>query len=180
MRLPGRMRVSERTAPRSPWQKANSVEFRPKPVAVTPLWPFRMESGHERSGQRSFCRCCKPIFVTSDQVAASKKTGQRDCKHDGRQRVVKLKQHFTKDEAAKTEHRGPDEAASGIGHQKCAPRHAIHSGEECRQYAQYRNEAAREHNLGSVPKEQLLSELDRRFKHANTLAISQQKCVAVS
>src|SRR5262249_60181945 len=125
MRLPGRMRVSERTAPRSPWQKANSVEFRPKPVAVTPLWPFRMESGHERSGQRSFCRCCKPIFVTSDQVAASKKTGQRERKHDGRQRVVKLKQRLTKDEAAKTEHGGPEDASRGIGHHKGAPRNAV-------------------------------------------------------
>jgi hypothetical protein len=63
----------------------------------------------------------------SDQVATSKKAGQRECKHDRRQRVVKLKQRFTKDEAAKTEHRGPDDAASGIGHQKCAPRHAIHT-----------------------------------------------------
>src|ERR1700745_3965545 len=96
------------------------------------LWPFRMERGHERSGQGSFGQYCKPIFVTSNQVAASKKAGQRECKHDGRQRVVKLKQRFTKDEAAKAEHRGPDDAASCIGYQKCAPRHAVQPGQEGR------------------------------------------------
>ena len=74
---------------------------------------------------------CSPLIVRSP-------TGGLHIyyKHDGRQRVVKLKQRFTKDEAAKTEHRGPDDAASGIGRQKCAPRHAIQSGEECRQYTQ--------------------------------------------
>jgi hypothetical protein len=97
---------------------------------------FGMERDHERSGQGSFGQYCKPIFVTSDQIAASKKATQRECKHDGRQRVVKLKQRFTKDEAAKAEHHGPDDTASGIGHQKCAPWHAIQSGEECRQYTQ--------------------------------------------
>ena len=95
-----------------------------------------MERGHERSRQGPFGQCCKPIFVTSDQVAASKKADQRECEHDGRQRVVKLKQRFTKDEAAKAEHHGSDDTASGIGHQKCAPWHAIQSGEECRQYTQ--------------------------------------------
>jgi hypothetical protein len=65
---------------------------------------FGMERDHERSGQGSFGQYCKPIFVTSDQVATSKKATQREYKHDGRQRVVKLKQRFTKDEAAKAEH----------------------------------------------------------------------------
>src|SRR5215469_4165296 len=86
---------------------------------------FNMERDHERSGQGSFGQYCKPIFVASDQIATSKKATQRECKHDGRQRVVKLKQRFTKDEAAKAEHHGPDDTASGIGHQKCAPWHAI-------------------------------------------------------
>jgi hypothetical protein len=71
-----------------------------------------MERDHQRPGQGFFGRCCKPIFVTSNQVATSKKAGQqRECQHDGRQRVVKLKQRFTKDEAAKTEH----DAALALG-----------------------------------------------------------------
>src|SRR5215471_1851468 len=155
---------------------------RPHPFSFSSgytLWPFHMERSHEWSGQGSFGRCCEPIFVTSDQVAAAKKAGKRECKHDGRQRVVNLEQRFTEDETAKTECRSPDDAASGVGHQKCAPRHAIQSGEECRQYAQQRNEAAEEHNLGAMPHEQVLSELDTGFKHADALAVSQQKCVAV-
>src|SRR5262245_25937710 len=100
------------------------------------LWFFHMERGHERSRQGLFGQYCKPIFVTSDQVATSKKAGQRECKHYGCQRMVKLKQRLSKHEPAKTEQRGPDDAASGIRHQKCAPGHAIQSGQECRQYTQ--------------------------------------------
>jgi hypothetical protein len=97
---------------------------------------WRLKCLDERSGQGSFGQYYEPTFVTSDQVATSKKADQRQYKHDGRQRVVNLKQRLAKDEAAKTEHRGPDDAARRIGHQKCAPRHAIQSSEECRQYTQ--------------------------------------------
>src|SRR5262249_46280502 len=155
----------------------NSVEFGPKQCT---LWFFHMERGHERSGQGLLGQCSKPIFVTSDQVATSKKAGQRERKHDGRQRVVKLKQRLTKDEAAKTEHDGADDAPRGIGHEKRAQRHAIEPGEEPRKHPQKRSEGAKEHNLGSVPQERVLSDVDRRQNHANPPAVSQQKCAAVS
>src|SRR5262245_8888834 len=78
------------------------------------LWFFHRERRHERSRQGLFGQYCKPIFVMSDQVATSKKAGQRECKHYGCQRMVKLKQRFTKHEPAKTENRGPDDAMQAV------------------------------------------------------------------
>ena len=100
------------------------------------LWSFLVDLGHKGAGYRAFGRCCKPIFVASDQVTTSKESCQRECEHNGRERVVKLKQKFTEEVAADAEHRGPDNATSGIGEQKRAPGHAVHSGEERRQHAQ--------------------------------------------
>jgi hypothetical protein len=62
-----------------------------------------------------FGRCCKPIFVASDQVTTSKESRQRECEHNGRESVVKLKQKFTEEVAAYAEHCGPDNPTTGIG-----------------------------------------------------------------
>src|SRR5262249_15105755 len=80
--------------------------------------------------------CRKPIFVASDQVTTPKESRQRQCEHNGRESVVKLKQKLAEEVAADAERRGPDNRATGIGDQKRAPGHAVYSGEERRQHAQ--------------------------------------------
>src|SRR5262249_59575030 len=82
--------------------------------------------------------------------------------------------------AADAEHGVPDKATTGIGDQKRAPGHAVYSGEERRQHAQVRDEAAKKYDLGSVLQEQVLPEFDAGFKHANALTVSQQDGVTVS
>src|SRR5215831_18467916 len=89
-----------------------------------------------QGGRVTRVRCCKPIFVASHQVTTSKESRQREYEHNGRERVVKLKQKFAEEVAADTEHRGPDNPTTGIGDQKRAPGHAVYSGEERRQHAQ--------------------------------------------
>src|SRR5262245_12869373 len=73
---------------------------------------------------------------SSDQVTTPKESRQRQCEHNGRESVVKLKQKLAEEVAADAERRGPDNRATGIGDQKRAPGHAVYSGEERRQHAQ--------------------------------------------
>src|SRR5262249_25488943 len=100
------------------------------------LWSFIVDRGHKGTGQRAFGRCHKPIFVASHKITQPKESRRHQWNHDGRERVVKLKKEFAKEVAADAERRGPDNSATGIGDQKRAPRHAVHSGEERRQHAQ--------------------------------------------
>jgi len=93
---------------------------------------------------------------------------------------VKLKQKFAEEVAADAEHRSPNNSTTGIGDQERAPGHAVYSGEERRQHAQQRDEAAEEYDLGPVLQEQVLPELDAGFKHADALTVSQQQGVTVS
>src|SRR5262249_6471301 len=94
------------------------------------LFVFHVERSDERAGYGPFRQFGEPIFVAPDQVAAGKKAGQRERKHERSQRVVDLKQHLAEDVAAAAEHRGPDHAAGGVGYEKCTPRHSVQSGKE--------------------------------------------------
>src|SRR5262245_17882967 len=99
------------------------IQFARPPI----LRSFCTDGSHKRSGQRSFRQCCKSNFAASDQVATSKKASQRKRKHDRSESVVKLKQQFTEEVTTDAEHRGPDDATTGIGNQKSAPGHAVQS-----------------------------------------------------
>src|SRR5262249_21909625 len=113
-----------------------STPVRSKKARPPSLRFFSPDNSHKRSGSCPFRRCCKSIFVASDQVSTSKKATQRERQHDSSYSVVKLKQDFTEEVAADAEHCGPDDATTGIGDQKRAPGHPVQSSEKCRQHAQ--------------------------------------------